>query len=263
MSRINISTVQDLCDVNDCVDMLKKTPDLGYLLPHIPPQELRWATIQDASWATAVEDKSQGAFLVGATTKALWNNKPADFALVSFKSHALPRKVPSTLAAETQAMSEALAEVEWMRGLYEESTNPEFNIVEWSSRTRHRGLLCAARTKDPTRELQELLTICDAKSLYDHLHSETSGCTADRRTAIEIQIIRSSLDAQDGQVRWVDHSGMYADAMTKRTGNIPLLHILMKTGKVCITEESATLAKHKVDPKSRNSSLKTKVDPAA
>ena len=88
-------------------------------------------------------------------------------------------------------MSEALADVEWMRGLYEESTNPEFNIVEWSSRMRRRGLLCAARTKDPTPELQELLTICDAKSLYDHLHSETSGCTADRRTAIEIHIIRS------------------------------------------------------------------------
>ena len=55
---------------------------------------------------------------------------------------------------------------------------------------------------------------------------------------------------------------MYADAMTKRNGNIPLLQMLQKTGKVCITEESATLAKHKVDPKTRNSSLKTKADPA-
>ena len=160
-------------------------------------------------------------------------------------------------------MSEALGEVEWMRGLYEELVNPKFCIVEWSSRTRHRGLLCASRSKDPSRELQQLLSICDAKSLYDHLYSETAGCTADRRTAIEIQIIRSSLDAQDGQVRWVDHSGMYADAMTKRNGNTPLLHILQRTGKICITEESATLAKHKIDPKTRSSSLKTTKDPAA
>ena len=149
-----------------------------------------------------------------------------------------------------------------MRGLYEESTNPTFNIVEWSSRTRHRGLLCAARTKDPNRELQELLTICDAKSLYDHLHSETSGTTADRRTAIEIQIIRASLDAQGGDVRWVDHNGMYVDGMTKKNGNIPLLQIFMRTGKICIAEESATLEKLRIDPKLRNSSNKTKVDPA-
>ena len=82
----------------------------------------------------------------------------------------------------------------------------------------------ASRSRDPNKELEQLLTICDAKSLYDHLSSETSGTTADRRTAIEVQIIRSSLDAQDGAVRWGDHSGMYADAMTKRNGNVPFLN---------------------------------------
>ncbi len=70
-------------------------------------------------------------------------------------------------------MSEALAEVEWLRGFFEEMVNPYFDIVNWSSRTRHRGLLIAARSADPNRELAELLTICDAKSLYDHLNSET------------------------------------------------------------------------------------------
>ena len=34
----------------------------------------------------------------------------------------------------------------------------------------------------------------------------------DRRTAIDIQIIRASMDAQGATVRWVDHSDMYADA---------------------------------------------------
>ena len=60
------------------------------------------------------------------------------------------------------------------------------------------------------------MSICDAKSSYDNLSSETSGTTADRRTAIEMQIIRASLDAQDGEIRWVDHTGMYADALTKK-----------------------------------------------
>ena len=159
-------------------------------------------------------------------------------------------------------MSEALGEVEWVRGLFAELTDPFFDISHWSNRTTFRGLLTVARTVDPTRELAQLLTICDAKSLYDHLHSETAGCTADRRTAIDIQIIRRSLDAQGGEVRWVDHSGMYADGMTKKNGNIPLVQMLMRTGRVCISSESATLEKHRVDPKSRSSSSKTKIDPA-
>ena len=160
-------------------------------------------------------------------------------------------------------MSEALAEVEWIRGLFGELTDPLFSIIEWQSRTRHRGLLVAARTVDLRRELPKVLTICDAKSLYDHLNSETSGTTADRRTAIEIQIIRSSLDAQGAEVRWVDHRGMYADAMTKRDGNVPLLQTLLRTGRICITEESATLEKHRDSEFVRSSSAKTWHDPAA
>ena len=80
--------------------------------------------------------------------------------------------------------------------------------IEWAKYTRHRGLLTAARTIDPERRLQKYLTICDAKSLYDHLSSDTAGTANDRRTAIDIQIIRSSLNAMDGEVRWVDHIGM-------------------------------------------------------
>ena len=181
---------------------------------------------------------------------------------MSDKSRCLKRVVPSTLAAETQIMSEAFAEVEWVRGIFEELVNPAFNIKAWSPRTRHRGLLVAGRSMDPSKELGQLLTICDAKSLYDHLHSETAGCTADKRTAIDIQIVRASLDAQGGEVRWIDHSNMYADALAKRNGNVPLPQTLMRTARACIAGESATLEKHKLDPKSRSSPSKTRSDPA-
>ena len=128
MGSLNHSTVQDLCDANMAVERLKAEPFLGVKLPHIPIQQVRWATVQDASWANAAEDHSQGAFLVGATSPGLWNNLPSTFALLSHKSHCLKRKCSSTLAAETQITSEALAEVEWIRGLFEELTNPKFSI---------------------------------------------------------------------------------------------------------------------------------------
>ena len=49
----------------------------------------------------------------------------------------------------------------------------------------------------------KVLSIGDAKSLYDHMRTVN-----DRRAAIDIQIIRASMDAQGATVRWVDHSGM-------------------------------------------------------
>ena len=52
-----------------------------------------------------------------------------------------------------------------------------------------------------------------------------------------------------------------ADAMTKKNGNVPLLQMLLRTGRICITEESITLEKHKSNPSSRNSSSKTHIDP--
>ena len=40
---------------------------------------------------------------------------------------------------------------------------------------------------------------------------------------------------------------MYADAMMKKNGNVPLLQMLVGTGRICITEESVTLEKHKIE----------------
>ena len=55
------------------------------------------------------------------------------------------------------------------------------------------------------------------------------------------------MDAQGATVRWVDHSGMYADAMTNKNGDVQLLRMLMRTGRICITEDSVTLEKHKIE----------------
>ena len=77
--------------------------------------------------------------------------------------------------------------------------------------------MVAARSSDAHMRLPKVLSIGDAQSLYDHLRTETSGGANDRHTAIDIQIVRSSVEAQGATVRWVDHSGMYADAMKKWT----------------------------------------------
>ena len=124
--------------------------------------------------------------------------------------------------------------------------------------------MVAARSSDAQLRLPKVLSIGDAKSMYDHLHTETSGGANDRRTAIDIQIFQSSMEAQGATaVRWVDHGGMYADAMTKRNGNVPLLQILMRRSRICIIEEAAILERHQLQPSLRSSLSKTRVDPVA
>ena len=83
-------------------------------------------------------------------------------------------------------MSEVLAEVEWIRGLFEELTNPKFSIVEWAARSRNRGLLIAARSTDAEARFPKVLSIGDAKSLYDHLRTETSGGANGRRSTFKL-----------------------------------------------------------------------------
>ena len=74
--------MQDLCDANTAVERLRAEPYLGIKLPHIPLHKVRRATIQDASWANAAENHSQGAILVGATSMELWDNAPISFCTV-------------------------------------------------------------------------------------------------------------------------------------------------------------------------------------
>ena len=81
MGSLNHSTVQDLCDANMAVERLESRTFLGVKLPHIPIHKVRWATVQDASWANAAEDHSQGAFLVGVGWwwKVGWVGSPPYF----------------------------------------------------------------------------------------------------------------------------------------------------------------------------------------
>ena len=75
------------------------------------------------------------------------------------------------------------------------------------------------------------LAVVDAKSLYDHLARETCGHTADRHTAIEMQIIRQTLSELSASIRWIDHSRMLVDVLTKMGGNSEPLHRVLSSGQ--------------------------------
>eukprot|EP00959_Pyramimonas_sp_CCMP1952_P100727 2107137-Pyramimonas_sp.AAC.1 len=63
-------------------------------------------------------DPTQGAWMVLAADCSVLENKAVKASILGWRSSKLRRKVPSTLAGETQALSAAVAEVEFLQILY-------------------------------------------------------------------------------------------------------------------------------------------------
>ena len=203
MGSLNHSAVQDLCDANMAVERLKAEHFLE--LPHIPIHQVRWATVQDASWANAVEDHSQGAFLVGATSPGLWNNLPSPLCFVESQVSLFETKVFKYVSCGNSDHVRRLGRGRvdsWSLRRADLSPFQHRRMGNHVSEPRfHSGCTFTRRSK----RLPKVLSIGDAKSLCDHLRTETSGVANDRRTAMDIQIIGSRMEAQGATVRWVDH----------------------------------------------------------
>lgn len=93
------------------------------------------------------------------------------------------------------------------------------------------------------RQLAENLSIVDAKSLFDHLSRETIGTTNDKRTALEMQIVRQMLPETHTQIKWAPHPPMIVDGLTKRQGNLTPLLQLLHDGVLRLREATDTKKK--------------------
>ena len=138
----------------------------------------------------------------------------------------MPRVVSSTLSAEAQSMAVASSMCEWITLLVSEALEgPRFAHSCWN-RTQDRLVLFAT----------------DCKSLYDHLYSQSSPTLEDRRTAIDIIIIRDSIHRLNAFLRWLPTNRMLADALTKESPEaLDLLRACLRTGRYQISPEEKIL----------------------
>ena len=85
------------------------------------------------------------------------------------------------------------------------------------------------------QKLRANICIVDKKYLYDHLSNESLGVTDDKRTAIEMQIIRQSMAETDTQIRWVPHPLMLVGS--KKGGNLLPLYSLLRSSQFKVLED--------------------------
>ena len=141
-----------------------------------------------------------------------------------WRSFKLTRAVSSTLAAESQAMAVATSTVEWLSFIVSELLDGPFDL---------RNCRDIIQKRPP-------IAITDCKYLYDHLNSPSSPTAVeDRRTSIDITIIRESLKACAMTVRWAPTNRMLADGFTKDAGDpIDLLRSCIRASSYQVSPES-------------------------
>lgn len=151
-----------------------------------------------------------------------------DVTIASWKSYRLKRRTVNTLSSETQAMVRGLGSVHWYRVLILETLGFRLSARDWQ------------------REVCRIPFICvtDSKSFFDTVQkcmNPSSQCD-DKRTSIDIALIKQELADLNGRIRWIDGRVMPADGLTKNC-KVDYLRRILRTGQWCILEEGAALQK--------------------
>ena len=218
--------VKHLRQANNIVRRARQFSDLNITFKPIPVQNLTVVCHSDAAFAN-VGDHTQAGFVIAFTDKALNDSVMSHWNPVVWRSFKLSRAVSSTLAAEAQSMAVATGTVEWLSLIVSELLEGPFDL---------RSCRNVMQKRPP-------IVITDCKSLYDHLNSPSSPTAVeDRRTSIDITIIRESLKACAMTVRWVPTNRMLADGLTKDAGDpIDLLRSCIRTSSYQVSPESDAL----------------------
>ena len=166
---------------------------------------------------------SQGGFLTFFYDGRMETEEKAyPISIVNWRSYRIKRCTVNTLSAECQSMIQGVGSLHWLRFLLQESKGKTITLENWEKE------LCTT----------PCIAVTDSKSLYDTLVKccNTSAHIEDKRTAIDVTILKRDFQKTGGQVRWIEGTKMLADSLTKRMGS-SYLRKVMKTGLWSLSEK--------------------------
>jgi hypothetical protein len=226
--------VQNLIDAERCVKELKGTPEVLIRIVPIPLGDLEWVVVSDCGWANNPGGKSQGGFLISATTSGFRQGRLAPFSLIRWQSRRVRRTVKATLGAEALALDDGLAELEWTRAIWTEVTDRTASIHSANLLGEAESVAVVRLQPDKTPSS----AVTDARGLYDHLTRLSASGGDCKRTKIDIAVMAHSVKALNAVVKWVPGEIMCSDALTKKNGNATLLREVLRRASYGTTEEA-------------------------
>ena len=180
------------------------------------------------------------------------HDRKIPISVLSWRSSKLKRRVSSTMASETMALSQGLGEIEWLQVLFRDLVYGDVQTQDW--RRSLSPFMIFLPEECQLRARQEQCTVTDAKSLYDALYKLCPASRQDRRTALELAIIVDLISKTGSHVRWTPHTRMPVDNLTKADiskGNGALLHLL-KQASLRIEKEETELYKRQHEAVARS-----------
>ena len=223
--------MHNITEANKLLQFAKDNKDVSLRYSNIcPADKLRMVGMFDASFAIRRDGSSQGGFLLMLVPSSTFEGVESEYHLVDWRSFKLPRVARSSLSAEAQAAGQACDALEFACRFWEHLLHPRAPLQE---------LLAMPSSLSPTM-------ITDAKALFDSFHREgLSGNLVDKRTGLEILVLKERLGALNGTFRWMSSERQYADSLTK-TGTRQLLADRLRYGKIKFTYDADyTAAKRK------------------
>jgi hypothetical protein len=161
--------VKDLQEANACLRRLLQAEATITIKP-IPLSRLKLLVIGDSSLGNTSGGTSQLAHMVCAADVSILEGKEADVSVLTYQSHRMARAGSSTLLVEANAMSEGLADAEWVASWIGLAKDLSYDMRKRDLLNREFKITSIMSTEDETQ--MNLAAITDAKSMYDNLVRE-------------------------------------------------------------------------------------------
>ena len=228
--------IRHLKEANNAIRRAKQHKDLTITFQPISPNDICVCCHSDAAFAN-IGTHTQAGYILAFTEQKIHTGEVASWTPIVWKSYKLPRAVSSTLSGESQALATATGTVEWINLLLSEALDGKTSVRECRDTLAKRPPMVAV--------CRQPVVATDCKSLYDHLISPSSPTGVDdRRTSIDIVIIRESNKLTGAQIRWLPTEWMIADGLTKdKADPICLLRSCVRAGTYQISPEEHVLAR--------------------
>ena len=156
--------------------------------------------LSDAAWGVRKNHESQGGyFVLLMNVKALQGQLDQPYVVLDWRSYKLPRISRSSLNSEAQACAGAMDALEYLLILWHGCVTPGFEL-------RHLDV--------HDIQMQSALVV-DAKALYDSLKAEVPQMQGDRRSKIEVMVVKQKMDEMKKKLKWISSETQLADGVTK------------------------------------------------
>eukprot|EP00435_Cladocopium_sp_Y103_P035246 s245_g9.t1 len=236
-SQLHKANIGDVILLNKLIGHLRSTATQGIRLRSFNSKEMTFVGISDAGGVDGEvrgwnaeglpDDPVQGAWMVLASNMLPAHDRKIPVSVLSWRSSKLKRRVTSTMASETMALSQCLGEIEWLQVLFRDLVFGDVQTKDW--RRSLSPFMVFLPEECELKARQNQCSVTDAKSLYDALYKMCPASRQDRRTALELAVIVDLLQKTGSQIRWTPHPRMPVDTLTKADiskGNGALLHLL-------------------------------------